>query len=149
LILTLPNADTDGRVVIGMIQDFVARRCNAFAFTSLGQLRYLSCLKQVDGMVGNSSSGLLEMPTFCKGTVNIGDRQRGRMRAASVIDCAAERGAIGQAISRLYETGFQAQLPLVVNPYGQGGASEKVVRTLASVDLAGILKKRFHDLPRP
>jgi GDP/UDP-N,N'-diacetylbacillosamine 2-epimerase (hydrolysing) len=147
LIFTLPNADTDGRVIIGMINDFVARRDNAHAFVSLGQLRYLSCLREVDGVVGNSSSGLTEMPTFRKGTVNIGDRQRGRLCAASVIDCAPDRAAIGQAIERLYSPAFQATLPAVVNPYGMGGASDALLRVLEDVDLAGILKKRFHDLP--
>jgi GDP/UDP-N,N'-diacetylbacillosamine 2-epimerase (hydrolysing) len=118
-------------------------------FTSLGQLRYLSCLKQVDGMIGNSSSGLLEMPAFRKGTVNIGDRQRGRMKASSVIDCVADRAAIVAAIAQLYSPQFQAGLATVQNPYGQGGTSESVVRTLEAVDLAGILKKRFHDVPVP
>jgi len=78
LIFTMPNADTDGRALIKMVQQFVAEHPNARAYTSLGQLRYLSCAAQVDGVVGNSSSGLAEVPSFKKGTINIGDRQRGR-----------------------------------------------------------------------
>jgi GDP/UDP-N,N'-diacetylbacillosamine 2-epimerase (hydrolysing) len=148
LIFTLPNADTDGRVIIDLIKDFVARHDNCHAFASLGQLRYLSCLRLVDGAIGNSSSGIAEMPTFRKGTVNIGDRQRGRMKAASVIDCAAERGAIVQAIEQLYSPAFQAALAKVVNPYGDGGASDAVVRVLETAELGGILKKRFYDLSR-
>ncbi len=147
IVFTLPNADTDGRELIGMINEFVGQHEHAHAFTSLGQLRYLSCLRLVDGMVGNSSSGLIEMPCFRKATVNIGDRQRGRLKASSVIDCVAERHAIAAAISRLYEPEFQASLATVRNPYGEGGAAELVVSVLEELELDGILKKRFHDLP--
>ncbi|MEY4760818.1 MAG: hypothetical protein RLZZ200_674 [Pseudomonadota bacterium] len=146
LIFTLPNADTDGRVIIGMIEDFVARHANARAFPSLGQQRYLSCLALVDGVVGNSSSGLLEAPSFHKGTVNIGERQRGRLRAASVIDCAPERASIAQALDTLYSPAFQSMLPTVRNPLGEGGASERIVAVLKTVRLDGLLKKRFHDV---
>ena len=147
IVFTLPNADTDGRELIGMINEFVGRHGHAHAFTSLGQLRYLSCLRLVDGMVGNSSSGLIEMPSFRKGTVNIGDRQRGRLKASCVIDCVPERHAIAAAISRLYEPTFQSSLATVRNPYGEGGAAAQVVRVLEELELDGILKKHFHDLP--
>jgi GDP/UDP-N,N'-diacetylbacillosamine 2-epimerase (hydrolysing) len=147
LILTKPNADTDGRVIIDMLDDFADRYEHAHVFTSLGQLLYLSCLAQVDAVVGNSSSGLTEAPTFRKATVNIGDRQRGRVQAASVIDCAAERDAISAAIARAYSPGFQSSLPSVRNPYGEGGSAARIVDELARVELAGLLKKRFHDLP--
>jgi GDP/UDP-N,N'-diacetylbacillosamine 2-epimerase (hydrolysing) len=146
LVFTMPNADTDGRVLFAMVRDFVAGRESACVFTSLGQVRYLSCLRHVDGVVGNSSSGLIEAPSFHKGTVNIGDRQRGRLRAASVIDCPPERAAIGAAIARLYSSAFQAELPTVKNPYGEAGASERVVEVIAGVSLDGIVKKRFHDM---
>lgn len=149
LIFTLPNADTDGRVLIGMINDFVAAHADAHAFASLGQQRYLSCMAQVDGLVGNSSSGLLEAPSLHKGAVNIGERQRGRLRAASVIDCAPTREAIGDAVKQLFSPEFQAGLPDVRSPYGEGGASGKVVATLKSIPLDGLLKKAFHDLPSP
>jgi GDP/UDP-N,N'-diacetylbacillosamine 2-epimerase (hydrolysing) len=91
LIFTMPNADTDGRVIVEMINKFVASHSNAQAYVSLGQLRYLSCIKYVDGVVGNSSSGLTEVPSFAKGTINVGDRQRGRLKAESVIDCDPEQ----------------------------------------------------------
>jgi GDP/UDP-N,N'-diacetylbacillosamine 2-epimerase (hydrolysing) len=87
LIFTMPNADTDGRTLIKMVEQFASQHANAHAFTSLGQLRYLSCIAQVDGVVGNSSSGLAEVPSFKKGTINIGDRQRGRLQATSIINC--------------------------------------------------------------
>jgi GDP/UDP-N,N'-diacetylbacillosamine 2-epimerase (hydrolysing) len=147
LIFTMPNADTGSRGIFGLIERFVAAHANARSYTSLGQLRYLSCIAQVDGVVGNSSSGLAEVPTFRKGTINIGDRQRGRLKADSVIDCEPERGAIRAAIERLYSASFQAALPRVVNPYGDGGASEKVVEILRRYPLDGILKKTFYALP--
>ena len=146
LIFTMPNADTDGRELIKLIQNFVAQHPNARAYTSLGQLRYLSCLAQVDGVVGNSSSGLTEAPSFKKGTINIGDRQRGRLQAGSVINCKPESASINNALNQLYSSEFQAGLQEVVNPYGEGGASELIVSIIKTISLDGILKKRFHDI---
>jgi GDP/UDP-N,N'-diacetylbacillosamine 2-epimerase (hydrolysing) len=148
LIFTMPNADTDGRILIDMVEQFVATHTNAHAYTSLGQLRYLSCIRQMDGVVGNSSSGLAEVPSFRKGTINIGDRQRGRLKAGSVIDCAPERQSIAAALRTLYSPEFQAELETVRNPYGEGGASEKVVRVLQEYPLDTLLKKTFYDLAR-
>jgi GDP/UDP-N,N'-diacetylbacillosamine 2-epimerase (hydrolysing) len=148
LIFTMPNADTDGRILIDMVEQFVATHSNARAYTSLGQLRYLSCIRQMDGVVGNSSSGLAEVPSFRKGTINIGDRQRGRLKAGSVIDCAPERQSIAAALRTLYSPEFQAELETVRNPYGEGGASEKVVRVLQEYPLDTLLKKTFYDLAR-
>lgn len=147
LIFTMPNADTDGRILIRMLEQFVAQHANAHVFTSLGQLRYLSCIAQVDGVVGNSSSGLAEVPSFRKGTINIGDRQRGRLQATSVINCEPVRSNVSAALKRLYSADFQASLLEARNPYGEGGASEKVVDTLRRVAIAGITKKVFYDLP--
>jgi GDP/UDP-N,N'-diacetylbacillosamine 2-epimerase (hydrolysing) len=146
LIFTMPNADTDGRALIKRMEQFVAQCPNARAYTSLGQLRYLSCIAQVDGVVGNSSSGLAEVPSFKKGTINIGDRQRGRLQAASVINCEPSRDSISAALEQLYSTDFQASLRQIINPYGEGGASAKVVNTLKHTAIAGIVKKTFHDL---
>jgi len=145
LIFTMPNADTDSRILIKMINTYVEKNSNAVAFTSLGQLRYLSCINYVDAVVGNSSSGLIEAPSFAKGTINIGDRQRGRLKAKSVIDCEPDRQSISTAIQKLYSTDFQASLKTVINPYGEGGASEKIVEVLQKHPLDNILKKRFHD----
>ena len=147
LIFTMPNADTDGRTLIKMVQQFVAQHPNARAYTSLGQLRYLSCVAQVDGVVGNSSSGLAEVPSFKKGTINIGDRQRGRLQAASVINCEPTRQGIAATLKKLYTADFQASLSRVQNPYGEGGASEKVVIAIKRCALDGIAKKSFYDLP--
>jgi GDP/UDP-N,N'-diacetylbacillosamine 2-epimerase (hydrolysing) len=148
IIFTLPNADTDGRSLIRMVEGFVVQHPNARVYTSLGQLRFLSCIAQVDGVVGNSSSGLTEVPSFKKGTINVGDRQRGRLQAASIINCEPNHASISAALKQLYSEGFQACLSQVVNPYGEGGASEKVVKTLKNHAIAGIVKKTFHDLPQ-
>jgi GDP/UDP-N,N'-diacetylbacillosamine 2-epimerase (hydrolysing) len=148
LIFTLPNADTDSRSLIKMVKSFVAQNPNACAHASLGQLRYLSCIAQVDGVVGNSSSGLLEVPSFQKGTINIGDRQRGRLGARSVINCEPTRKSIGAALRRLYSTNFQAALQQVSNPYGKGGASEAILSTIKAVSLDGIVKKQFYDVTK-
>lgn len=147
LIFTMPNADAGSRSLWRQVESFVESHANARAITSLGQRRYWSCVSQVDGVVGNSSSGLIEVPTFRKGTVNIGDRQNGRLKAPSVIDCEPDRGAIAAAVARLYSPEFRRILPTVKNPYGEGGASEAIVRILRDVSLAGLVKKRFHDLP--
>jgi len=147
LIITMPNSDTDGRVLFQMIKEFVAKHPHAEAFTSLGHLRYLSCIKYVDGVVGNSSSGLTEVPSFKKGTVNIGDRQKGRLKAESVIDCEPNKNSIGKAITKLYSSEFQTTLTLAKNPYGAGGASKKIIRKLEKINLMEGVKKKFYDLP--
>jgi len=148
LIFTMPNADTDGRELIKLVEDFVSRHPNAKSYTSLGQLRYLSCLAQVDGVVGNSSSGLLEVPSFRKGTVNIGDRQRGRLQAESVINCEPNRESISAALLHLYSDQFQKSLQHIKNPFGEGGASESIVAIIKSASLDHILKKHFFDLKK-
>jgi GDP/UDP-N,N'-diacetylbacillosamine 2-epimerase (hydrolysing) len=147
LVFTMPNADTDGRAVSRMIEEFVRSRESARAFASLGQVRYLSCMRHVDGVVGNSSSGLLEAPAFPKGAVNIGDRQRGRLKASSVIDCDPEKGAILRALETLYSPEFQSNLRHMRNPYGDGEASRRIVETISRFPLDGIVKKRFFDRP--
>lgn len=146
LIFTMPNADTEGRVLFRQIEDFCRLHPNARTYTSMGQQCYLSCIQQVDGVVGNSSSGLAEVPSFKKGTINIGDRQRGRLRATSVIDCEPECQAITAALSQLFSKEFQCQLPATKNPYGDGGASEAVVRIIEQQPLDKLLKKRFNNL---
>jgi GDP/UDP-N,N'-diacetylbacillosamine 2-epimerase (hydrolysing) len=147
LIFTMPNADTEGRALFQQIKDFCAKHPNARAYTSLGQLRYLSCIQHVNGVVGNSSSGLAEVPSFKKGTINIGDRQRGRLKATSVIDCAPERMAISRALVKLFSEEFKIQLASGKNPYGNGGASAAIVKALEMIAFGDLLKKRFYDLP--
>lgn len=147
IIFTKANSDTDGRVINKMIDDYVsANPQKSVGFTSLGQLRYLSALQYMDACVGNSSSGLIEAPSFHIGSINIGDRQKGRLKAASIIDCAPEKVSILAAFTTLYSDEFKAQLPALENPYGNGGASEKIIKILAKQDLSNILKKTFYNL---
>lgn len=146
LIFTMPNADTGARKLASMIESFVTTHSNARVYTSLGQLRYLSCMQYVDGVVGNSSSGLTEAPSMGIGTVNIGDRQKGRLSSISVIHCAPTRDSIRAALARLYEPSFQASLASTSNPYGNGGASKKIIEVLKSQKIDNLLKKSFFDL---
>ena len=146
LIFTLPNADTQGRELKEMVEQFVIRRNNAYAFSTLGQLRYLSCIAQVDGVVGNSSSGLIEAPSFHKGTINIGDRQQGRLQADSIINCEPVKLQILAALESLYSKEFQSILVNSINPYDKGDASEKTINIIKNFYLTNITKKTFHDL---
>lgn len=144
--ITLPNADMEGRGIINLIREYTARSPRATAFTSLGQVRYHSLMYHVDGIVGNSSSGLIEAPAMHKPTVNIGERQSGRLRAISVVDCASDTDSIIEAIQTIYSTEFQSNLTCLTNPYGKPGGSAKVVEILEDASLEGILKKHFQDL---
>ena len=146
IIFTMPNADTESRILFSKIIKFCDRNPNAKCFKSLGQLKYLSCLKYIDAAVGNSSSGLLEVPTFKKGTINIGNRQKGRISAQSVIHSKADENSIIKALEKLYSQEFQKSLPNIKNPYGDGGASDKIVKKLEKTELKGIINKKFYNL---
>jgi GDP/UDP-N,N'-diacetylbacillosamine 2-epimerase (hydrolysing) len=147
IIFTKANSDTDGRVINSMIDDYVANnRHKSVEFTSLGQLRYLSALQYVDAMVGNSSSGLIEAPSFKIGTINIGDRQKGRIMADSVISCSTNINDISKAFEKLYSDEFKIILSNILNPYGTGGASKKIKEVIKDIDLNNILKKSFYDV---
>ncbi|MCG3683492.1 UDP-N-acetylglucosamine 2-epimerase [Aliarcobacter butzleri] len=147
IIFTKANSDTDGRIINQMIDEYVTKNFQkSVQFTSLGQLKYLSALQFVDAVVGNSSSGLLEAPSFKIGTINIGDRQKGRIKADSVIDCSANKTDIEKAFERLYSKEFQDILQNVENPYGDGCASNIIIEEIKKVDLQNILKKSFYDL---
>lgn len=142
IVFTKPNADNDGRVMIGMIEEFVATHPHARAYTSLGQLRYLSVMSQVNAVVGNSSSGLYEAPSFKVPTVNIGARQQGRLQAASVINCDPEAAAIGRTILEVLHKDCSA----TINPYGDGNSAARIVAILRTEpDYRALLMKCFHD----
>jgi UDP-hydrolysing UDP-N-acetyl-D-glucosamine 2-epimerase len=144
LWVTKPNADTGGRAIAATLDSWAAAHPGRVRlYTSLGPLRYLSLMAQVDAVVGNSSSGLYEAPSFKRPTVNIGDRQRGRLAPESVVHCEVERGAIRTAI----EKALSLDCSGVVNPYGDGRASERIVALLEKLPpRAQLLKKHFHLL---
>ncbi len=149
IIFTYGNADADGRVIAGMIENYRKLHPDRVAcFVSLGSLRYLSAMRQVDAVVGNSSSGLLEAPAFKIATINIGDRQRGRLAADSVLQCQPLADEIRKALEKVLSNDFTERLSSVENPYGQGGASEKIKEILKQTPLDGLLKKHFYDISR-
>jgi len=139
---TRPNADTGGRALSSMLDDWAARHPErSRVHASLGQLRYLSLMAQADAVVGNSSSGLYEAPSFKVPTVNIGERQRGRLSTTSVIDCPPSRDAILDALTRA----LALDCSEVVNPYGDGESAARIVSVLADLPpRAALLKKHFH-----
>lgn len=144
---TKANADAHGRIINEMIDAFVENHPErAFGFTSLGQLRYLSLMSHVDCVLGNSSSGIVEAPSLRKPTINIGRRQEGRLRAASVVDCNPERNAIIDALELVFSEPFQEKLKNVVNPLGDGNASERICRMLEDADFKRVSLKRFYDV---
>lgn len=147
LIFTCANSDTNGRIINQRLEAYVQKYPNrSKLFSSLGQLRYLSTIKHCDVVIGNSSSGLTEVPIFQKPTVNIGSRQDGRLKATSVIDCGETSEEISLAIHKALSAEFQATLPHTKSLYGYGNASEKIVKALANLPLDNILQKKFWDL---
>lgn len=146
IIFTKANADTFGRIINTMIDRYVSVNSHkARAFISLGQVRYLSAMQFVDAIVGNSSSGIIEAPSFKIGTINIGDRQKGRIRAKSIIDCHADKNAIEEAFEKLYSGHFQAKLKSVKNPYGRGESAKKIVGIIKTINTFAV-KKKFFDI---
>lgn len=146
LIFTKPNSDRDGLIIIEMIDDYVSKNPDkAIAFPSLGQLRYLSALQYVTFVIGNSSSGILEVPYFKIPTINIGDRQKGRIAPESVIHCAPYCESISEAIGKSQDAHFRKLIKNQKNLYGDGHATKEIVRQLHKFDITKT-KKVFHDL---
>lgn len=146
IIFTKANSDSGGKIINAMIDKYVQNNSNTIAFISLGQLRYLSALQYVDAIVGNSSSGLLEAPSFKIGTINIGNRQQGRIKAKSVLSCTNEKQNIKEKFQVLYSSEFQKILLDVDNPYGIGGTSQKIKSIIKNFNLENILIKSFYNM---
>ncbi len=143
LIFTKPNADPEGRGLAKQLEGFLSTHKNAAVYTALGQQLYFSLVSQVDAVVGNSSSGLLEVPSFNKPTVNIGDRQKGRLYAGSVINCSPNRVAIELAI----KAALVKDCANTVNPYGDGGSVPKILKAIKSIgDFKALLIKKFYKV---
>ncbi|MBL8013105.1 MAG: UDP-N-acetylglucosamine 2-epimerase (hydrolyzing) [Candidatus Omnitrophica bacterium] len=148
LIFTKANADPLGRRINTMIDRFVRSHAKiAFVYASLGQLRYLSMMKLMDAVVGNSSSGIIEAPSFNIGTIDVGQRQMGRITASSVIHCGSKIQEIRSALRKLSTPAFQGKLKSVVNPYGDGQTAARIKRVLKSHSLNSLIMKSFHELP--
>jgi UDP-hydrolysing UDP-N-acetyl-D-glucosamine 2-epimerase len=148
VVFTGVNADTGSSSIRRAIEGFVARKSSACCVENLGTDAYFTLMGYASAMVGNSSSGLIEAPSFGLPVVNIGPRQRGRTRASNVIDVPCEAGAIASAIERATATEFRATLSELVNPYGDGRAADRIADQLAEVEPEGyLLAKKFYDLP--
>jgi GDP/UDP-N,N'-diacetylbacillosamine 2-epimerase (hydrolysing) len=147
IIFTKSNSDTDGRIINSMIDSYVQNNSKtSICITSLGQIRFLSALQYVDIVVGNSSSGLLEAPSFNIGTINIGDRQNGRIKADSVIDCLPYKDDILGAFRKIYTRKFQKNLKNIRNPYENKCPSHQIIKVLKTTSMNNILKKPFFNL---
>ncbi len=147
-IMTRANADAGGRIINQMMEEYAGSRENVRVYKSLGSVRYLSAMKYCRMVIGNSSSGLIEVPSFGIPTINIGDRQRGRVQAESVVNCIPRKEAILAAIRKADTEEFRRKIRMVKNPYGTGNTSEEMVRILRE-RLCGMqidLKKKFFDV---
>lgn len=146
LVFTAPGADRGSRAMIPVLEEYVSKRSNAYFVPSLGLVNYLSIMGQSQVVVGNSSSGIIEAPSLKVPTVNIGDRQRGRVRAESVIDCNSDRIAISAAISLALSAEFRAKLSTMQNPYDGGQTSANIYGILSEYSARFFEPKRFYDL---
>ncbi len=145
-IFTKPNSDKEGKRISGLIDNYVTINSqNTLSFSSLGQLRYLSALQYIDVVVGNSSSGILEVPMFAKPTINIGDRQKGRLMPQSVINCNPTYEAINQAFEMAYSPEFLEKIKRQHSIYGNGTATRQIMKIIKTCKITS-LKKRFYDL---
>jgi UDP-hydrolysing UDP-N-acetyl-D-glucosamine 2-epimerase len=146
-VFTKSNADTDGRVINQMIDEFVSNNpSKAIAFKSLGSLNFLSLVKVCDAIIGNSSSGIIEAPSLQTQTINIGDRQKGRIQADSVINTRVEVEAISQAILNTQQEKTYIERKEILNPYGQGGVTNKIMDVLEHINFKKLRTKSFYTI---
>ncbi|WP_410770670.1 UDP-N-acetylglucosamine 2-epimerase [Fontibacillus sp. BL9] len=147
IIFTKPNSDTDGRIISRRIDEYVQRnKHRAVSFLSLGQLRYLSAIKHVDVVIGNSSSGIIEVPVFNKPTVNIGSRQTGRIKGPTIIDCGEQCEEIVQAVQYSLSDQFKMCLNPQNSVYGVGNTSPQIKNILKQSNFKDLLRKQFYDI---
>lgn len=146
-VFTKSNADTNGRIINTMIDEFVGKYPDlAKVYTSLGSLRFLSILYQCDAIIGNSSSGIIEAPSLEIATINIGDRQKGRTQAPSVINISTNADEIRKAIMKTQDIKFKNTLKTIQNPYGNGQTTQKIMDILIKTDFKSLLIKKFYDV---
>lgn len=148
-VFTKANADTNGRIINKMMEKYVALNTDKSAlFSSLGTLRYLSVMKMVDAIVGNSSSGIGEAPFAKAATINIGDRQKGRIMTDSIINCSVNQKEIEKAFNVVKTKEFQEIVKSTVNPYGDGNTAQKITDLLKRTDFTLLRTKSFYNLPK-
>jgi UDP-N-acetylglucosamine 2-epimerase (non-hydrolysing)/GDP/UDP-N,N'-diacetylbacillosamine 2-epimerase (hydrolysing) len=147
LLFTLPNSDTDGRIIIQKIKEYIAKHVDkAFAVTSLGKKRYYSALKYASAVIGNSSSGLVEAPSFNIPTLNIGNRQLGRTRAETVVDVPATLEGIREGLRMVLSPKFIEKIKDAVNPYEKENTIENIFNIIKTYPLEGLIQKTFYNL---
>jgi GDP/UDP-N,N'-diacetylbacillosamine 2-epimerase (hydrolysing) len=145
-VFTKANADTDGRIINTMIDQYVATHDNAVAFSSLGTLKFLSVLNISDAIVGNSSSGIIEAPSLNIPTINIGERQKGRIQADSVVNCTGNTNDILQAFDKVKDQGFVTRKGKVKNPYGNGNTTQRIIDIIRSANVKQLIVKQFYTI---
>lgn len=146
IIFTMPNSDTGAQIITDAISDFVARNSDrAVAYKSLGIKRYLSVMKYVGAVVGNSSSGLIEVPSFGIPTLNIGDRQRGRVAAQSVYNCTPDKESVLKGLDYILSDEFQKLAYSVRNPYEKENTAEEIFKVILNYPLEQLGQKSFYD----
>lgn len=147
LIFTKANADTEGRLINKMIDEYVEKnKHKSISCTSMGQILYLSTMKYVNAVVGNSSSGIIETPSLGVSTINIGNRQKGRIKAKSIIDCPSEKKEILKAIKKAISKEFKEYIKNVENPYGDGNTAKRIKNKLKNFQFMNINKKSFYNI---
>ena len=146
LVFTLPNADPNHLLIRERILDFAAQHRNAFAVRSLGQRAYISLMRRSQAVIGNSSSGILEAPTLKVPTIDVGDRQRGRLKPASVVHCEPVVKEIRGALAKVRRSDFLELVDAMPLPFGDGSTSQRIARLLREQPLDGILFKRFAEV---
>ena len=146
LLFTSSNHDAGGKKINSMIKKFTKSNKNSLFVHNLGRELYYQAMKECEFMIGNSSSGIIEVPSFKKGTINVGERQEGRLKSKSIIDCKPYKDEIIKAIEKLYSLDFKKVLEKSKNPYGEGEASKLIIEIIKDLDLTSIKKKKFYDL---
>lgn len=146
-VFSKANADTDGRIINSMIDEFVKNNPNiSKAFSTLGTLRFLSVLKVSDAIIGNSSSGIIEAPSLGIPTINLGDRQKGRIQAKAVINCKVDTIQFKEALEKTKDQNFKNEVVKNKNPYGEGNTTEKIMNILKQTNFNLLKTKKFYDL---
>ena len=146
VIFTSPNIDPGSDIIEKSILNLVKNNINFKYFKNLGVKKYFSCIKHCDAVVGNSSSGISEVPSLGKFTINIGDRQKGRLFAKSIISCKPSKKSINESFKKVYDKNYQKNLTNLVNPYYKENTTLKIAKVLKIINLKKILSKKFIDI---
>ena len=144
IIFTMPGADLYNNIIFKKISIFTKKNSNCFLFKTLGSQNFLSLLKIADVIIGNSSSGIIEMPTFKKPTINIGDRQKGRVKSNSIVDVVPKKNLIKKKIDFIYSKKFNGKN--IINPYKKSNTSKKIISIIKNINLEKYKNKKFFEI---